>query len=72
MRKAQQAASSSSQQGNKRGATIKKSITSGSSEEMFALLLQRDFFDNLACFPEDLRKNPIFDVFLHHISLVSV
>jgi hypothetical protein len=58
------------QQAARRNLTIKKSIASGTSEEMFVSLLQRDFFGNVSN-PFDLRTSSVFEVFLNHIYFVS-
>ena len=55
----------------KKSATVKKSVSSLSSEEMFVQLLQRDIFEDFHCFPYELRNSLIFEVFLSHIITVS-
>jgi len=66
MEKAQQCSTPSQ---SKKGSTIKKLLIQPVSnpEEVFVSLVRHNIFDNLKCFPFELRKNLLLEVFLNHI-----
>ena len=59
-------------QRSKRGATIKgRRSTPSSSEEHLLRIIRVTIFHDLECQPPDLRKSPVFEVFLNHMFPVS-
>ncbi len=69
MQKVQQSAPAPS----KKGSTIKKLLIQpvGNPEEVFVSLLRHNIFEDLQCYPHELRNNLLLEVFLNHIFPVS-